>query len=190
MNTATHNWTQISCEDSKSSSPKPERWWPWDLVCNIWDVWSTQFVQMMILGWPWHALHQGQICFLMHWNLKPFEKLILWILFLTIELKFPVKTPYDKLAKIYANYFGHKTKMTATPIYGKVHLKIFFSRTRRPVILGLGMYHWKCGVYQVCSNDDPKFTLSYLTSRSNLLPNAFKWGIFWKVDFWILLKPK
>ena len=43
-----------------------------------------------------------------------------------IELKFHVKTPYDKLAKIYAKYFGHKTKMTVTPIYGKSPYKIFF----------------------------------------------------------------
>ena len=43
-----------------------------------------------------------------------------------IELKFHVKTPYDKLAKIYAKYFGHMTKVAATPIYGKKHLKIFF----------------------------------------------------------------
>ena len=35
-----------------------------------------------------------------------------------IELKFHVKTPYDKLAKIYAKYFGHMTKMATTPIYG------------------------------------------------------------------------
>ena len=56
-----------------------------------------------------------------------------------IELKFHVKTPYDKLAKIYTKYFGHITKMAATPIYGKNPLKIFFSRTRRSVTLGLGM---------------------------------------------------
>ena len=56
-----------------------------------------------------------------------------------IELKFHVKTPYDKLAKIYSKYFGHMTKMTGTPIYGKNPLKIVFSRTRRPVTLGLGM---------------------------------------------------
>ena len=55
-----------------------------------------------------------------------------------IELKFHVKTPYDKLAKIYTKYFGHVTKLAATPIYGKNHLKIFF-RTRRPVTLRLGM---------------------------------------------------
>ena len=56
-----------------------------------------------------------------------------------IELKFHVKTPYNKLAKIYTKYFGHITKMAATPIYGKNPLKIFFSRTIRPVTLRLGM---------------------------------------------------
>ena len=49
--------------------------------------------------------------------------------------------------------------------------------------LELGMLHWGCGAYQVCSNDDPRLTLTYLTSRSNLLPNAFKWEIFLKVFF-------
>ena len=40
-------------------------------------------------------------------------------------------------------------------------------------------------VYQVCSNDDPMLTLTYLRSRSNLLPSAFKWDFFFfgKVDF-------
>ena len=36
-----------------------------------------------------------------------------------IELKFHVKTPYDKLAKIYTNYFGYMAKVAAKPIYGK-----------------------------------------------------------------------
>ena len=35
------------------------------------------------------------------------------------ELKFHMKTPYDRLAKIYAKYFGHMIKMATTPIYGK-----------------------------------------------------------------------
>ena len=39
------------------------------------------------------------------------------------ELKFHVKTLYDKLAKMYANYFCHTTKMAARPIYGKNPLK-------------------------------------------------------------------
>ena len=56
-----------------------------------------------------------------------------------IELKFHVKTPYDKLAEICTKYFDHMTKMAATPIYGKNLLKIFFSRIRKPVTLRLGM---------------------------------------------------
>ena len=44
------------------------------------------------------------------------------------------------------------------------------------------MKHWGCGVYQVCSNGDPRLTLTYLMSRSNLLSNAFKWEFFGKVD--------
>ena len=89
-----------------------------------------------------------------------------------------MKTPYDKLAKIYAKYYGRMTEMTATPIYGKNHLKIFCCRTRRLMNLGLGMLHGGCGVYQVYSNDEPKLTLTYLMSRSNFLPNAFKWDFF------------
>ena len=34
-----------------------------------------------------------------------------------------------------------------------------------------------------CSNDDLRLTLTYFTSRSNLLPNAFKWENFRNVDF-------
>ena len=36
-----------------------------------------------------------------------------------IELKFHVKTPYDKSIKLYTKYVGHMTKMATTPIYGK-----------------------------------------------------------------------
>ena len=36
-----------------------------------------------------------------------------------IELKFHMKTPYDRLAKIYTNWTGHMSKMATTPIYGK-----------------------------------------------------------------------
>ena len=35
------------------------------------------------------------------------------------ELKFHMKTPYDRLAKIYTKCTGHMTKMATTPIYGK-----------------------------------------------------------------------
>ena len=82
-----------------------------------------------------------------------------------------METPLDAGTKVCSNGPGHMTKMAAMPIYGKNPLKIFFSNTRRPMTLGLGMKHWECGAYQVCSNDDPRL-------RSNLLPNAFKWEIF------------
>ena len=49
--------------------------------------------------------------------------------------------------------------------------------------LALGMKHKGCRAYQVCMNNDPRLTLTYLTSRSNLLPNAFKLKKFGKVDF-------
>ena len=87
-------------------------------------------------------------------------------------------TPYNKFAKIYTNFYGHMTKMADMLIYGKKPLKIFFYRTRRLMTSGLGMLHFRSWAYQVCSYDDPRLTLTHLTSRSNLLPNAFKLDIF------------
>ena len=76
-----------------------------------------------------------------------------------------METPQDAGTKICSNGPGHMTKLAATPIYGNNPLKIVFSRTRRPMTLGLGMYHWGCGAYDVCSNDDPRLTLTYFTSK-------------------------
>ena len=36
-----------------------------------------------------------------------------------IELKFHMKTPHNRLAKIYTNCNGHMTKIVTTPIYDK-----------------------------------------------------------------------
>ena len=45
------------------------------------------------------------------------------------------------------------------------------------------------GPTKVCSNNGPRLTLTYLTSRSNLLRNAFKWEKFYrKVDFFLKLE--
>ena len=44
----------------------------------------------------------------------------------------------------------------------------------------VGLEMW---AYQVCLNNNLKMTLTYLTSKSNLLPYAFKWQFFRKVDF-------
>ena len=56
-----------------------------------------------------------------------------------IELKFHMETPKDGVTKVCSNGPGHMTKMAAMPIYGKTPLKIFYSRTRRPMTSGLGM---------------------------------------------------
>ena len=55
------------------------------------------------------------------------------------ELKFYMKTPYDRLAKIYTNCTGHMTKMATMPIYGLIPKNVVFSGTKRPMALGLGM---------------------------------------------------
>ena len=55
------------------------------------------------------------------------------------ELKFHMKTPCDRLAKIDNNCTGYMTKMATTPIYGKNPLNVFYSGTKRPMALGLGM---------------------------------------------------
>ena len=54
-------------------------------------------------------------------------------------------------------------------------LKIFFSGTKGPMTLKLGMQHLLkyAEYYQVCSNDDPLFTLTSFMARSNLVPYAF-----------------
>ena len=48
-------------------------------------------------------------------------------------------TLYDWLAKTYTNCYGHMTNMATMPIYGKNSLNLFFSGTKRPLALGLGM---------------------------------------------------
>ena len=62
-------------------------------------------------------------------------------------------------------------------------IKIFFSGTKRPMTLKLGMQYWVLEYYQVCSNDDPELTLTYFTARSNLVPYAFVWEKGKTMDF-------
>ena len=56
-----------------------------------------------------------------------------------IEIKIHMATPYDWLAKICTNYYGHMTKMATKPIYGKTYLNIFLSGTKTPMALRLTM---------------------------------------------------
>ena len=75
------------------------------------------------------------------------------------------------------------TKMAAMAIYGKNLKKIFFSGTKRPMTLNLGMQHRVLETYQICSNDDPGLTLTYFMGKSNLVPYAFVWKKGKTVDF-------
>ena len=68
------------------------------------------------------------------------------------------------------------TKMAAIPIYEKKTLKIIFSRTGSPMILKLGMQHWKFKFYKIYINNDPGLTLTYFTTRSNWVAYMFEWG--------------
>ena len=59
-----------------------------------------------------------------------------------------------KVCKVCINDHGHITKMAAMAINSKP-LKIFFSRTRRPTILKLGMKHQGEKLYKVYINHEP-----------------------------------
>ena len=75
------------------------------------------------------------------------------------------------------------TKMAAMPIYGKNARNIFFSRTKKLITLKTGMQHRVLEYYQVCSNDNTGLTLTYFTTKSNLVPYAFVWEKGKTMDF-------
>ena len=66
----------------KNLEPKDQ--WLRGLVCSIWDLGPTKFVQMMTLGWPWHfyskvkfaswCFYMGKYTFLQ----EKYKKVILW----------------------------------------------------------------------------------------------------------------
>ena len=57
--------------------------------------------------------------------------------------------------KVCINGQGNMTKMAAMAITSKKPLKIFFSSTRTPMILILGMKHQAMKLSKVCINHDP-----------------------------------
>ena len=71
--------------------------------------------------------------------------------------------------KVCSRYLGHLTKMAATPIYCRIHSKIFLSRTCGPI----STKHRGLGSIIVCSNDDLWLTLTYFTARSSWVTLAF-----------------
>ena len=74
--------------------------------------------------------------------------------------------PWEGGKKVYINGQGHMTKMAAMAINRKKTLKIFFSRTRWPMILKLGVKHQAIELYKVYINHDHGMTLTFFTARS------------------------
>ena len=85
--------------------------------------------------------------------------------------------------KICSNGPGHMTKMAAMAIYMVKPKNIFFSGTKRPMTLNLGMHHRVLEYCKICSIDDPGLTLTYFLARSNFVPYAFEWEKSKTVDF-------
>ena len=57
------------------------------------------------------------------------------------------------------------TKMATIAINNKKSSKISIFRTRKPMILKLGMKHDGMELYKICINHDPGMTLTFFTAR-------------------------
>ena len=60
-----------------------------------------------------------------------------------IEIQFHMMTPYDWLAIICTNCYGHMTKMATKPIYGKT-VKLWYQNAN-----GLGNYYVALGMWSL-----------------------------------------
>ena len=67
---------------------------------------------------------------------------------------------------IYINGQVHMTKMAAMAINNKKPSKIFFSKTKEPMISHFGMKHQAMELYKVYINHDPWMTVTYFKARS------------------------
>ena len=100
-----------------------------------------------------------------------------------IQAKFHVEPPWDRGMKNCSNGLCHMTNIAAMLLYSKNLKKVFFSRTKRPMTLSVGMQHRVLEYYQVYSNDDPGLALTSFTAMSNLIHYAFVWVKAKTMDF-------
>ena len=89
--------------------------------------------------------------------IAPFPDLCLLVLFY-------MEHPYEEEMKVHIIDPGHMAKMVTMAINNKNHCKIFFSRTRRPVILKLGMKHQGIKLYKMYINHDHGMIFTYFTA--------------------------
>ena len=126
-------------------------------------------------GHPYSFL-VGRFCLYVHTRRRPPFPNIFSKITGPIETKFHVEPPWVGGMKVCSGGLGHMTKMAATPVYGKNHLKILFSRTKGPMTLGLGMQHWGHGPNKVCSNDDLGMTLTFFYGKVKFASLGFHMG--------------
>ena len=100
-----------------------------------------------------------------------------------IEAKFHMEPPWDEGMKVCSNDPGHMTKVAVMPIYSKNLKKSSSRKIKRPMTLKFCMQHRVLKYYQVYSNDDPGLTMTYFTTRSNLVPYVFVWEKGKTMDF-------
>ena len=79
--------------------------------------------------------------------------------------------------------FVQMVQVTWPPFPYMVKHEKFFSGTKRLMILKVFMQHRVLEYYQVCSNDNPRLTLTYFMARSNLVAYAFVWEKVKTIDF-------
>ena len=68
---------------------------------------------------------------------------------------------------------GHMTKMATMPIYGKKPFKNLHLQNQRANDLVAWYVASGPRPFIVCSNEDPRLTLTYVMPRSNLVSYAF-----------------
>ena len=81
--------------------------------------------------------------------------------------------------------------MAAMPIYSKKKTcENLLLQNQKASDIDTWYVAWEYGAYRVSSSDDPRLTLTYLTTRSNLLPNTFKWDFVLKRWFFNTVEAK
>ena len=93
-----------------------------------------------------------------------------------IKAKFYMEPQWDGRMKVCARGLGHMTKMAPRPYMRKTLQKPSSPEPKGQWPCGLVCIIGVLGPIIVCSNDDPRLTLTYFTARSNLVSYAFIWG--------------
>ena len=76
-----------------------------------------------------------------------------------------MKTPYDRLAKIYTNCTGHMTMMATTPYMVNNPLISSSLEPKGQWPWDMVCKIWGLGPYRICTNDESSLTMTYFMAR-------------------------